>query len=198
MGFLLLRTPRVLSSSRTARAARSDLWLGVECDQLLPGQERAGQNNNLKSKKRILSPEEQGEAEQRAFASALASRKEATVIEFYSPKCSLCNSLIAFVTEVESRNSNWLNIVMADAENEKWLPELLHYDINYVPCFVLLDKDGKALGKTVKLIQRKSGSPIGIKSVLNKVVEDCGGHNSERSTRRGVRVPGLMQTVAAT
>ncbi|KAL9449280.1 hypothetical protein AB3S75_011248 [Citrus x aurantiifolia] len=109
---------------------------------------RAGQNNNLKSKKRILSPEEQGEAEQRAFASALASRKAATVIEFYSPKCSLCNSLIAFVTEVESRNSNWLNIVMADAENEKWLPELLHYDINYVPCFVLLDKDGKALGKT--------------------------------------------------
>lgn len=86
---------------------------------------RAGQNNNLKSKKRILSPEEQGEAEQRAFASALASRKEATVIEFYSPKCSLCNSLIAFVTEVESRNSNWLNIVMADAENEKWLPEVM-------------------------------------------------------------------------
>ncbi|KAL9446128.1 hypothetical protein AB3S75_013909 [Citrus x aurantiifolia] len=83
---------------------------------------RAGQNNNLKSKKRTLSPEEQGEAEQRAFASALA--------------------------KVESRNSNWLNIVMADAENEKWLPELLHYDINYVPCFVLLDKDGKALGKT--------------------------------------------------
>lgn len=26
--------------------------------------------------------------------------------------------------------------------------QLLHYDINYVPCFVLLDKDGKALGKT--------------------------------------------------
>lgn len=28
------------------------------------------------------------------------------------------------------------------------LMQLLHYDINYVPCFVLLDKDGKALGKT--------------------------------------------------
>lgn len=26
--------------------------------------------------------------------------------------------------------------------------QLLHYDINYVPCFVLLDKDGKALAKT--------------------------------------------------
>ncbi|KAJ0025427.1 hypothetical protein Pint_08852 [Pistacia integerrima] len=109
---------------------------------------RANQNSNLIFKKKILSPEEQGEAEQRAFASALANAKEATVVEFYSPKCSLCNSLLGFVTEVEGRNSNWLNIIMADAENEKWLPELLHYDINYVPCFVLLDKNGKALAKT--------------------------------------------------
>lgn len=95
-----------------------------------------------------MSPEEQGEAEQRAFAAALASGKEATVLEFYSPKCRLCNSLLSFVMEVENRNSDWLNIVMADAENDKWLPELLHYDIKYVPCFVLMDKYGRALAKT--------------------------------------------------
>lgn len=95
-----------------------------------------------------LSPEEQAEAEQRALALALASGKDATVIEFYSPKCALCNSLLNFVMEVENRNSQWLNIVMADAENEKWLPELLHYDIKYVPCFVILDKHGLALAKT--------------------------------------------------
>lgn len=71
-----------------------------------------------------LSPQEQGEAEQRAFAYALASRKEATVLEFYSPKCSLCNSMLSFVVEVEKRNSDWLNLVMADAENDKWLPEV--------------------------------------------------------------------------
>ncbi|PON99192.1 Thioredoxin [Trema orientale] len=105
------------------------------------------QNKVLKSKPN-LSPEEQGEAEHRAFASALASSKEATVLEFYSPKCRLCSSLLNFVLEVEGRNSDWLNIVMADAENDKWLPELLHYDIRYVPCFVLLDKKGRALAKT--------------------------------------------------
>ncbi|PIN11242.1 hypothetical protein CDL12_16168, partial [Handroanthus impetiginosus] len=98
--------------------------------------------------RKILSPEEQGEAEQRAFSAALASGKEATVLEFYSPKCRLCNSLLGFVMEVENRNSDWLNIVMADAENDLWLPELLHYDIKYVPCFVLLDKHGMALAKT--------------------------------------------------
>lgn len=77
-----------------------------------------------RTKARRLSPEEQGEAEQRAFASALASQKDATVIEFYSPKCKLCNSLLSFVLEVEGRNKDWLNIVMADAENEMWLPEV--------------------------------------------------------------------------
>ncbi|XP_016493259.1 uncharacterized protein LOC107812628 [Nicotiana tabacum] len=106
-----------------------------------------GQNTTLKLMKK-LTPADQAEAEQSALASALASGKEGTVIEFYSPKCRLCNSLVNFVNEVENRNSEWLNIVMADAENDQWLPELLHYDIKYVPCFVLLDKYGRALAKT--------------------------------------------------
>ncbi|KAB2627900.1 thioredoxin-like protein HCF164 [Pyrus ussuriensis x Pyrus communis] len=88
----------------------------LQCDA------RTRQDKNVKSKT-ILSPEEQGEAEHRAFASALASAKEATVVEFYSPKCRLCNSLLDSVVDGESRNSEWLNIVMADAENAKWLPE---------------------------------------------------------------------------
>ncbi|XP_039146330.1 thiol:disulfide interchange protein TxlA homolog [Dioscorea cayenensis subsp. rotundata] len=95
-----------------------------------------------------LSREDQGEAEHRALASALASGKDATVIEFYSPKCLLCNSLLDHVLELEARNSDWVSFVLADAENERWLPELLHYDISYVPCFVLLDKNGRALAKT--------------------------------------------------
>ncbi|KAI4389906.1 hypothetical protein MLD38_002075 [Melastoma candidum] len=96
----------------------------------------------------IRSKDEQGELEQRAFAAALASRKVGTVLEFYSPKCRLCGSLVKFVEEVQGRNSDWVNIVMADAENEAWFPELLHYDIKYVPCFVLLDENGRALAKT--------------------------------------------------
>ncbi|KAG4908332.1 hypothetical protein AAZX31_20G191000 [Glycine max] len=106
--------------------------------------------SSFSSRKKKTSPAaaSSSEAEQRAFASALASGKEATLVEFYSPKCRLCNSLLKFVSEVETRNSNWLNIVMADAENPNWLPELLNYDVSYVPCFVLLDNNGKALAKT--------------------------------------------------
>ncbi|XP_011624982.1 uncharacterized protein LOC18438295 [Amborella trichopoda] len=101
-----------------------------------------------REEKNGLSAEGQGEAELRALAMALARGKEATVIEFYSPKCRLCHSLLNLVLEMENRNGDWLSIVMADAENEKWLPELLHFDIKYVPCFVLLDKYGTAIAKT--------------------------------------------------
>lgn len=83
----------------------------------LPGQRSAG--------KKKLSSEEQGEAEQRALAAALATRKEATMIKFYSPKCMLCSSMLKVVMELDKRNNDWLNIVMADAENPKWLPEVL-------------------------------------------------------------------------
>ncbi|KAK3431589.1 hypothetical protein EUGRSUZ_E03397 [Eucalyptus grandis] len=84
-----------------------------------------GKGKVLKSQNKGLSTEEQGEAEQRVFPYALASRKEATMIKFYLPECRLCSSLLKFVMEMEGRNSNWLNIVMADAENEMWLPEVL-------------------------------------------------------------------------
>ncbi|KMZ72834.1 hypothetical protein ZOSMA_15G01740 [Zostera marina] len=96
----------------------------------------------------VLPQLEQGEAEQRALASALASGKDATVLEFYSPKCRLCISLVNLVRNLEKKNSDWVNFVLADSENPTWLPELIQYDIKYVPCFVLLDKQGRALCKT--------------------------------------------------
>eukprot|EP00250_Pteridium_aquilinum_P006513 c16415_g1_i1 orf=169-822(-) len=107
-----------------------------------------GRKSAEKMRNQPLSPQEQGQAEQRALALALSSRKPATVLEFYSPKCTLCRSLLPSVLEVESRNAAWLNIVMADVENKLWLPEVLLYDINYVPCFVLLDSNRTALAKT--------------------------------------------------
>lgn len=108
-------------------------WMG----NFKPFQLDAGtnQSQSLKSRK-ILTPKEQGEAEHRAFAAALATGKEATVIEFYSPKCRLCNSLVNFVSEVEGRHSDWLNVVMADAENEKWLPEVPYVPSNFTWTYI--------------------------------------------------------------
>ncbi|KAL1822119.1 hypothetical protein ACET3Z_008897 [Daucus carota] len=130
-------TPWLFKSMLSITSLASNLITSISKPQL-----------QLKNDRKKLSGDEQAELEQRAFACALASDKEATVLEFYARNCRLCNSLVAFVGEVEKRNEEWLNVVMADAENDKWLPELLHYDVRYVPCFVLLDKTGRALAKT--------------------------------------------------
>lgn len=86
--------------------------------------------------------------EQRAFASAVASGKRATILGFYSQKCRLCNSLKGLVGEWEQKEKEWLNISKADVESKMWMPEVGNYDITYVPCFVLLDAQGNALAKT--------------------------------------------------
>lgn len=91
---------------------------------------------------------DRGDAEQRALAASLASGRPATVLEFYSPRCRLCASLQGLVRELQDGASGSASFVLADAEDDRWLPELLHYDIRYVPCFVLLDKHGRALAKT--------------------------------------------------
>jgi len=80
----------------------------------------------MKQKKefRRLSAEEQGDAEERALAIALAGRQKATLLEFYSPRCTLCQSLLRVIEDVERREGDWLRIVMADVENKKWLPEV--------------------------------------------------------------------------
>ncbi|CAA6653436.1 unnamed protein product [Spirodela intermedia] len=141
----LLNLGSALTSNVSRFAAR-----GKEAAFVLPsGRVRAQPDGNGDGKPRsALSKADQGEAEQRALAAALASGKEATVLEFYSPRCRLCKSLLGLVLELEKRNSDWASFVLADAENEMWLPELIYYDIKYVPCFVLLDRHGRALGKT--------------------------------------------------
>jgi len=77
-----------------------------------------------KKESRRLTAEEQGDAEERALAIALAGRQKATLLEFYSPRCTLCQSLLKVIEDVERREGDWLRIVMADVENKKWLPEV--------------------------------------------------------------------------
>ncbi|GBG66475.1 hypothetical protein CBR_g61518 [Chara braunii] len=89
-----------------------------------------------------------GEVEQKAFANALMSGRHATVLVFYSAKCRICRSLSAPVAEVRKENDKWLSVVSANVDNKSWLPEVHHYAIRYVPCFVLLDSRGFAIAKT--------------------------------------------------
>jgi hypothetical protein len=124
-------TKPVLSQNKYDEGGRG----GGFVQQLMPPQVQQGlgkglvwwrqQNNSqVAAPSSALSSEEQGEAEERALAAALVSRQRATVLEFYSPRCSLCRSLLNIVLEMEAKNKDWLNVVLADVENKKWLPEV--------------------------------------------------------------------------
>jgi hypothetical protein len=67
---------------------------------------------------------DRGDAEQRALAAALVSGKAATVLEFYSPRCRLCSSLQGLVRELEDGDDASASFVLADAEDDRWLPEV--------------------------------------------------------------------------
>ncbi|CAI5964624.1 unnamed protein product [Closterium sp. NIES-64] len=84
------------------------------------------------------------DSEERQLAAALASGKRATLIQFYARRCRLCRSLSQLTAELARRNADWLNVVPADVENSRWLPEVGHYSIKYVPFYVLLDARGRA------------------------------------------------------
>mgnify|MGYP000317727942 CR=1 FL=1 len=102
----------------------------------------AGDSEKKKKKKQpLLTWQEQGAAEQRALALALSSQKPATILEFYSPNCTLCRSLLPSILHVESENSSWLNVVMADVENKLWLPEVSPYlwAFPYIYCLLVSD-----------------------------------------------------------
>lgn len=67
---------------------------------------------------------DRGDAEQRALAASLASGRPATVLEFYSPRCRLCASLQGLVRELQDGASGSASFVLADAEDDRWLPEV--------------------------------------------------------------------------
>ena len=72
---------------------------------------------------------DRGDAEQRALAAALARGRPATVLEFYSPRCRLCASLQGLVRELEEeqRAGGAAAFVLADAEDDRWLPEVRRF-----------------------------------------------------------------------
>ncbi|VAI05246.1 unnamed protein product [Triticum turgidum subsp. durum] len=67
---------------------------------------------------------DRGDAEQRALAAALVSARATTVLEFYSPRCRLCSSLQGLVRELEDGGNASASFVLADAEDDRWLPEV--------------------------------------------------------------------------
>ncbi|WIA37312.1 hypothetical protein OEZ86_014247 [Tetradesmus obliquus] len=86
--------------------------------------------------------------DERGLCEALGDTKQ-SVVYFYSSKCLLCRSVAPTVEQERERCSSWLNFASVCTDDQaKWAPEMINYEIESVPCFVLLDKQGNAVAKS--------------------------------------------------
>ena len=69
---------------------------------------------------------------------ARAPGAHAVCLAFTAPGCRLCRRLRGPLADLRSREADWLEVVEADVSCPGWLPEVVHYDVRDVPCFILL------------------------------------------------------------
>ena len=82
-------------------------------------------------------------------------KNRGVLLSFVSPSCGLCSSLNGVLEDIQRRNT--IDIVKIDSSKvDVWGLELLRYKIETVPCFVLLDCKGNAVGKTVEFSDKQA------------------------------------------
>eukprot|EP00882_Tetradesmus_deserticola_P024409 GHRQ01026675.1.p2 GENE.GHRQ01026675.1~~GHRQ01026675.1.p2 ORF type:complete len:128 (+),score=15.64 GHRQ01026675.1:60-443(+) len=88
--------------------------------------------------------------DERDFCGALGDSKQ-SLVYFYSSTCLLCRSVAPTVEQEREKRSSWLGFASVCTDDQaNWAPEMINYQIESVPCFVLLDKQGNAVAKTGK------------------------------------------------
>jgi thiol-disulfide isomerase/thioredoxin len=72
-----------------------------------------------------------------------------TLMEFYANWCTVCQAMAADVSELKTQYEDRVNFVMLNVDNTKWLPEMLHYQVDGIPHFVFLDAHARAIASTI-------------------------------------------------
>ncbi|MEM6254640.1 MAG: thioredoxin family protein [Cyanobacteria bacterium P01_D01_bin.156] len=87
------------------------------------------------------------------FDQAIANGKP-TLVEFYANWCTSCQAMAGDLQQLKNEYQQDVNFVMLNVDNNKWLPEMLHYRVDGIPHFVFLDDQGKDAGAAIGEIPR--------------------------------------------
>ena len=79
---------------------------------------------------------------------ALSSGKP-SLMEFYADWCTTCQAMAPDLKLLKEEYGDRVNFVMLNVDNEKWLPEILHYRVDGIPHFVYLDQKGEAIAQSI-------------------------------------------------
>lgn len=82
------------------------------------------------------------------YETALANDRP-TLLEFYANWCTSCQSMAGTVAELKQQYGDRLNFVMLNVDNDKWLPEILRYQVDGIPLFAFLNGTDQAVGTSI-------------------------------------------------
>ena len=72
-----------------------------------------------------------------------------SLVEFYANWCTSCQAMASDLGRLKQEYQQDVNFVMLNVDNSKWLPEVLNYEVDGIPHFVFLDRQGSAIGATI-------------------------------------------------
>jgi thiol-disulfide isomerase/thioredoxin len=72
-----------------------------------------------------------------------------TLMEFYADWCTSCQAMARDMGELKQEYGKQVNFVMLNIDNNKWLPEMLHYRVEAIPYFVFLNSTGESIATTI-------------------------------------------------
>ncbi|MEM1310704.1 MAG: thioredoxin family protein, partial [Cyanobacteria bacterium P01_H01_bin.153] len=86
---------------------------------------------------------------------ALTNEKP-SLMEFYANWCTSCQAMAGDMADLRATYGDSVNFVMLNVDNNKWLPEMLHYRVDGIPHFVYLNPQGEsvtsAIGEQPKVV----------------------------------------------
>ncbi|BDA39351.1 thioredoxin domain-containing protein [Candidatus Atelocyanobacterium thalassae] len=89
------------------------------------------------------------QAKQAISMNAAMMNNKPTVLEFYSTWCTSCKAMSSNLAKFKEEYSKTINFVMLNVDNNKWLPDILHYQINGIPYFVFMDYQNNIVAQTI-------------------------------------------------
>ncbi len=82
------------------------------------------------------------------------TNEKPTLVEFYANWCTSCQAMAGDLQQLKNEYQQDVNFVMLNVDNNKWLPEMLHYRVDGIPHFAFLDKAGNDAGSAIGEVPR--------------------------------------------
>lgn len=72
-----------------------------------------------------------------------------TLLEFYANWCSSCRAMAADIGTLKQEFQDQVNFVMLNVDNDKWLPEMIKYNVDGIPHLVFLNPQAEVVGMAI-------------------------------------------------